>query len=167
MAPLEASIHCQGHGSPAWWGQKPFHIISAIPESLPLSKAAGTKVFMKLENVQPTGSFKIRGIGHLCQEAAKKGSTPPTAFSSTQRPCRDGETETRGADEPGAHIAGRAGARVLPLLASTHPALPLGHARYPPLHAPTLHPPPVPPLLLPELFGLELPTSISKRSLSA
>ncbi|KAM6340734.1 serine dehydratase-like [Alca torda] len=54
-------------------GEKPFHIISPLLESLPLSKAAGTKVYMKLENVQPTGSFKIRGIGHLCQEAAKKG----------------------------------------------------------------------------------------------
>ncbi|XP_010021974.1 PREDICTED: serine dehydratase-like, partial [Nestor notabilis] len=54
-------------------GQKPFHIVSPVLESLPLSRAAGTKVYMKLENVQPTGSFKIRGIGHLCQEAAKKG----------------------------------------------------------------------------------------------
>ncbi|NXA05006.1 SDSL protein, partial [Sapayoa aenigma] len=48
--------------------QKPFHIVSPILESLPLSKAAGTKVFMKLDNVQPAGSFKIRGIGHRCQE---------------------------------------------------------------------------------------------------
>ncbi|KAM4649207.1 serine dehydratase-like isoform 2-T6 [Amazona ochrocephala] len=54
-------------------GQKPFHIVSPVLESLPLSRAAGTKVYMKLENVQPTGSFKIRGIGHLCREAAKKG----------------------------------------------------------------------------------------------
>ncbi|NXY25422.1 SDSL protein, partial [Atrichornis clamosus] len=54
-------------------GQKPFHVVSPVLESLPLSKAVGTKVFMKLENVQPSGSFKIRGIGHLCQEAAKKG----------------------------------------------------------------------------------------------
>uniref|UniRef100_A0A674HNW1 L-serine deaminase n=1 Tax=Taeniopygia guttata TaxID=59729 RepID=A0A674HNW1_TAEGU len=54
-------------------GQKPFHIVSPVLESLSLSKAAGTKVFMKLENVQPSGSFKIRGIGHLCQDAAKKG----------------------------------------------------------------------------------------------
>ncbi|XP_075291002.1 serine dehydratase-like isoform X2 [Opisthocomus hoazin] len=53
--------------------QKPFHISSPVLESLALSRAAGTKVYMKLENVQPTGSFKIRGIGHLCQEAAKKG----------------------------------------------------------------------------------------------
>ncbi|NXC22748.1 SDSL protein, partial [Corythaeola cristata] len=54
-------------------GEKPFHVVSPILESLPLSRAAGTKVYMKLENVQPTGSFKIRGIGHLCREAAKKG----------------------------------------------------------------------------------------------
>ncbi|XP_067162975.1 serine dehydratase-like [Apteryx mantelli] len=50
-----------------------FHIVSPVLESLALSEAAGTKVYMKLENVQPTGSFKIRGIGYLCQEAAKKG----------------------------------------------------------------------------------------------
>ncbi|NWW65308.1 SDSL protein, partial [Ifrita kowaldi] len=54
-------------------GQKPFHVVSPVLESLPLSKAAGTKVLMKMENVQPSGSFKIRGIGHLCQAAARKG----------------------------------------------------------------------------------------------
>ncbi|NXD29033.1 SDSL protein, partial [Spelaeornis formosus] len=54
-------------------GQKPFHVVTPVLESLPLSKAVGTKVLMKMENVQPSGSFKIRGIGHLCQDAAKKG----------------------------------------------------------------------------------------------
>ncbi|KFO70373.1 Serine dehydratase-like, partial [Cuculus canorus] len=54
-------------------GEKPFHVVSPTLESLALSKAAGTKVYMKLENVQPTGSFKIRGIGHFCQETAKTG----------------------------------------------------------------------------------------------
>uniref|UniRef100_A0A8B9SUG4 L-serine ammonia-lyase n=1 Tax=Anas platyrhynchos TaxID=8839 RepID=A0A8B9SUG4_ANAPL len=53
--------------------ERPFHLVSPLLESLPLSRVAGTKVYMKLENVQPTGSFKIRGIGHFCQEAAKKG----------------------------------------------------------------------------------------------
>lgn len=51
-------------------GQKPFHVVTPVLESLSLSKAAGTKVFMKLENVQPSGSFKIRGIGHLCQDVS-------------------------------------------------------------------------------------------------
>ncbi|KAG8455681.1 hypothetical protein GDO86_001756 [Hymenochirus boettgeri] len=52
--------------------QTPFHIVTPLKESLALSKAAGTKVLMKLENVQPTGSFKIRGIGHYCQKMAKE-----------------------------------------------------------------------------------------------
>ncbi|XP_074868739.1 serine dehydratase-like isoform X2 [Carettochelys insculpta] len=50
-----------------------FHLVTPVLESIALSKAAGTRVYMKLENVQPTGSFKIRGIGYFCQEAAKKG----------------------------------------------------------------------------------------------
>ncbi|NXO69670.1 SDSL protein, partial [Phainopepla nitens] len=53
--------------------QKPFHVVSPVLESLPLSKAAGTKVFMKLENIQPSGSFKIRGIGHQCQDVTLPG----------------------------------------------------------------------------------------------
>ncbi|XP_053558125.1 serine dehydratase-like isoform X2 [Bombina bombina] len=54
---------------------KPFHIITPLKESPALSKLAGTEVLMKLENVQPMGSFKIRGIGHYCQELSKKGYT--------------------------------------------------------------------------------------------
>ncbi|XP_053815681.1 serine dehydratase-like isoform X2 [Vidua chalybeata] len=67
------SIRCQAMAAQPVGGQKPFHIVSPVLESMSLSKAVGTKVFMKLENVQPSGSFKIRGIGHLCQDAAKKG----------------------------------------------------------------------------------------------
>ncbi|KAL1919227.1 uncharacterized protein VTP21DRAFT_1919 [Calcarisporiella thermophila] len=40
--------------------------------SVPLSKKAGCNVWLKLENLQPSGSFKIRGIGHLCMNAYKK-----------------------------------------------------------------------------------------------
>ncbi|MDQ3233745.1 MAG: pyridoxal-phosphate dependent enzyme, partial [Pseudobdellovibrionaceae bacterium] len=32
-----------------------------------------TDVFLKMEALQPTGSFKIRGIGYACQRAADKG----------------------------------------------------------------------------------------------
>ncbi|RYH19978.1 pyridoxal-phosphate dependent enzyme [archaeon] len=32
------------------------------------------KVFFKLENLQPSGSFKDRGISHLIVELQKKGS---------------------------------------------------------------------------------------------
>ncbi|KAK6192327.1 hypothetical protein SNE40_003812 [Patella caerulea] len=34
-----------------------------------MSKQAGFKVFLKLENLQPPGSFKIRGISHFCKKA--------------------------------------------------------------------------------------------------
>ncbi|XP_042297440.1 serine dehydratase-like [Sceloporus undulatus] len=52
---------------------RPFHVVTPVLESVALSQAAGTKVYMKMENVQPTGSFKIRGIGYFCQQVAKKG----------------------------------------------------------------------------------------------
>lgn len=42
-------------------------------ESKPLSKLSGKKILLKMECLQPTGSFKIRGIGQLCQELIKKG----------------------------------------------------------------------------------------------
>ncbi|XP_045881034.1 serine dehydratase-like isoform X2 [Meles meles] len=50
-----------------------FHTVTPLLESWALSQVAGTTVFLKCENVQPAGSFKIRGIGHFCQEVAKKG----------------------------------------------------------------------------------------------
>ncbi|XP_039628231.1 L-serine dehydratase/L-threonine deaminase-like [Polypterus senegalus] len=49
------------------------HIISPLRDSVPLSKLAKTRVFLKLDNSQPTGSFKIRGIGHLCKTWAMRG----------------------------------------------------------------------------------------------
>ena len=52
---------------------KHLHINTPLIESSPLCKKAGLKVLLKLENTQPTGSFKIRGIGHLCQKGKKEG----------------------------------------------------------------------------------------------
>ncbi|KAM8962095.1 serine dehydratase-like [Pelodytes ibericus] len=52
-----------------------FHIASPLKKSLVLSKVIGTEVLLKLENIQPMGSFKIRGIGHYCQVLSKKGYT--------------------------------------------------------------------------------------------
>ncbi|XP_029427394.1 serine dehydratase-like [Rhinatrema bivittatum] len=50
-----------------------FYVLSPLLESEAMSKAAGTRVLLKLDNIQPTGSFKIRGIGHFCQMFAKGG----------------------------------------------------------------------------------------------
>ena len=45
----------------------PLHIQTPLIESQELGKLCGSKVLLKLENTQPSGSFKIRGIGHLVQ----------------------------------------------------------------------------------------------------
>ncbi|XP_012607696.2 serine dehydratase-like [Microcebus murinus] len=63
---MESSVADRAQGGP-------FHTVTPTLESWALSQVAGVTVFLKCENVQPTGSFKIRGIGHFCQEMAKKG----------------------------------------------------------------------------------------------
>ncbi|MEX1012067.1 MAG: pyridoxal-phosphate dependent enzyme [Waddliaceae bacterium] len=40
-----------------------------------LSKIVQSNVFLKLEMLQPSGSFKNRGIGHFCSEKVKQGIT--------------------------------------------------------------------------------------------
>lgn len=52
---------------------KPLHIKTPLIESPPIGKIAGPQILLKLENTQPTGSFKIRGIGYLCQKARENG----------------------------------------------------------------------------------------------
>jgi L-serine/L-threonine ammonia-lyase len=49
------------------------HIETPSIESLALSAAAGRTVVLKLEALQPSGSFKMRGIGHACEEHARRG----------------------------------------------------------------------------------------------
>lgn len=44
------------------------HLQTPLLYSLALSKKAGRSVYLKCENLQPSGSFKIRGIGKLCQQ---------------------------------------------------------------------------------------------------
>lgn len=44
------------------------HIKTPLLYSLPLSKKTGKSIYLKCENLQPSGSFKIRGIGKLCQQ---------------------------------------------------------------------------------------------------
>lgn len=51
------------------------HINTPLVESLPLSVAAGRAVWLKLDALQPSGSFKIRGIGLACETYAQRGAT--------------------------------------------------------------------------------------------
>lgn len=51
------------------------HIETPLLESLPMSLATQKNVWLKMEALQPSGSFKIRGIGFACQTYAQQGAT--------------------------------------------------------------------------------------------
>ncbi|MGO4175872.1 pyridoxal-phosphate dependent enzyme [Bosea sp. TAF32] len=52
----------------------PLHVRTPACYSPALSRASGRKVWLKLESLQPTGSFKLRGIGLACQHYARRGA---------------------------------------------------------------------------------------------
>ena len=52
----------------------PLHLSTPLLESTAFSRAAGRAVWLKLESVQPSGSFKMRGIGHACETRARAGA---------------------------------------------------------------------------------------------
>jgi len=52
----------------------PLHVVSPLVPSPVLSSHAGRTVLLKLDNIQPGGSFKIRGIGRTMQEAVRSGA---------------------------------------------------------------------------------------------
>lgn len=54
---------------------KPLHIETPLFESRALTIGAGRSIWLKLESMQPPGSFKIRGIGSACQESVRRGAT--------------------------------------------------------------------------------------------
>ena len=51
-----------------------FSIHTPLIESLPLSNICGTRVFAKMDALQPSGSFKMRGIGYAAQHYATQGA---------------------------------------------------------------------------------------------
>src|ERR1035437_9762516 len=51
------------------------HIETPYIESRVLSLQSGRSVWLKMEALQPPGSFKIRGVGLKCQEAVRQGAT--------------------------------------------------------------------------------------------
>jgi len=52
----------------------PLHIPTPLIESRPLSLSAGRPVWLKLEALQPCGSFKLRGVGHACATHHARGA---------------------------------------------------------------------------------------------
>ena len=49
------------------------HIKTPLLESTPLSRISGAKVWLKMEALQPSGSFKLRGIGRACSHHVRRG----------------------------------------------------------------------------------------------
>ncbi len=54
---------------------KNLHIVTPLLESRALSAAMGAPVFLKMEALQPIGSFKIRGLGARCQANWEAGAS--------------------------------------------------------------------------------------------
>jgi L-serine/L-threonine ammonia-lyase len=52
----------------------PLHIQTPLLASRALALRSAQTVLLKLEALQPPGSFKIRGIGHACQEYVHRGA---------------------------------------------------------------------------------------------
>lgn len=50
------------------------HTATPLIAHQPLSAALGRQVTLKMENLQPSGSFKLRGIGVMCQRAVANGA---------------------------------------------------------------------------------------------
>ena len=53
---------------------KHLHIATPLLEHRKLSARLGKQVWLKMESAQPAGSFKLRGIGLMCQRAAERGA---------------------------------------------------------------------------------------------
>lgn len=53
---------------------EPLHVRTPIRDSMALSKVAGTSVYLKMDSAQPSGSFKIRGIGNFCKRVRDRVS---------------------------------------------------------------------------------------------
>lgn len=50
------------------------HIEAPLIESVPLSRNVKSKIWLKMEALQPSGSFKLRGIGQACQHYLSEGA---------------------------------------------------------------------------------------------
>ncbi|MGZ8304359.1 MAG: pyridoxal-phosphate dependent enzyme [Telluria sp.] len=53
----------------------PLHLQTPLFESGAMSARDGQSVWLKMESMQPPGSFKIRGIGFACEEYVRRGAT--------------------------------------------------------------------------------------------
>jgi hypothetical protein len=50
------------------------HIDTPLLESSAMTVRAGQSVWLKMDALQPSGSFKLRGIGHACEHYMRGGA---------------------------------------------------------------------------------------------
>lgn len=50
------------------------HIETPLIDSGPMGGPDGQRIWLKMEALQPPGSFKIRGVGHACEEYVRRGA---------------------------------------------------------------------------------------------
>ena len=55
-------------------GAPSLHIATPLLESGAMPVRTGQSVWLKMDALQPTGSFKLRGIGHACAEYQRRGA---------------------------------------------------------------------------------------------
>ncbi|KAL6080155.1 L-serine ammonia-lyase [Balamuthia mandrillaris] len=55
-------------------GSRVFHENTPLVQSEPLSQLLASPVWLKMDALQPSGSFKIRGIGLACSRAVERGA---------------------------------------------------------------------------------------------
>jgi L-serine/L-threonine ammonia-lyase len=58
-----------------WSDPDQLHLRTPIWHSRPMSESLGVPVFLKMEALQPVGSFKLRGMGAACRHACRNGAT--------------------------------------------------------------------------------------------
>ncbi len=54
--------------------KQPLHIETPLIESQPLSQLVAGRVWLKMDALEPSGSFKLRGLGHACQKHVSDGA---------------------------------------------------------------------------------------------
>lgn len=59
----------------------PLHERTPLWDSLPLAEACGARVLLKMEALQPIGSFKLRGLGAAASDAVERGARRLVASS--------------------------------------------------------------------------------------
>jgi L-serine/L-threonine ammonia-lyase len=52
----------------------PLHQVTPLLHARALSQRSGSEVLLKLDLLQPSGSFKLRGVGHACEHYAAAGA---------------------------------------------------------------------------------------------